>query len=95
MDCSSCEGLERETVAWAQDDLANYRRRKPVKTTPMLIRALLDVGVRDQTLLDIGGGVGAVQLELLRAGASHATSVDASAAYIAVAKEEASRASLT
>jgi magnesium-protoporphyrin O-methyltransferase len=94
LDCSSCEGLEGETVRWAQDDLANYRRGKLVKTTPMLIRALVDMGVQDLTLLDIGGGVGAVQLDLLRAGASHATSVDASKAYLAVAKEEASRASL-
>lgn len=94
MDCGSCEGLERETERWAQEDLANYRRGKLVKTTPMLIRALVDMGVQDLTLLDIGGGVGAVQLDLLRAGASHATSVDASNAYLAAAKEEASRASL-
>jgi magnesium-protoporphyrin O-methyltransferase len=47
--------------------------------------------VQDLTVLDIGGGIGAIQLELLAAGAGKATSVDASAAYIEVAKEEAAR----
>src|SRR3972149_11625067 len=82
LDCSSCDGLERETVSWAKDDLANYRAGKLAKTTPMLIRALLDMGVGGRTLLDIGGGGGGVQLALLRAGASRATSVEASSAYL-------------
>ena len=92
MDCSSCEALEKETVEWAQEDLADYRRGKVAKTTPMLIRAMMDVGVDGLTLLDIGGGVGVIQLELLQAGASRATSVDASSAYLEVAKAEAARA---
>ena len=36
----------------------------------------------------IGGGIGAVQHELLGAGAAHVTSVDASDAYIQTAREE-------
>ena len=43
------------------------------------------------TLLDIGGGVGAIQHELLAAGAAHVTSVDASASYLQAARKEASR----
>ena len=43
------------------------------------------------TLLDVGGGVGAIQHELLAAGAAHVTSVDASASYLEAAREEASR----
>ena len=43
------------------------------------------------TLLDIGGGVGAIQHGLLDAGARRATGVDASPAYISVASEEADR----
>lgn len=94
MDCSSCDGLERETVRWAQEDLADYRRGKVAKTTPMLIRALKDVGVEGLGLLDIGGGVGVVQLELLQAGVRRATSVEASSAYLEVAKEEAAKAGI-
>jgi hypothetical protein len=42
-------------------------------------------------VLDIGGGIGAIQHELLAAGAAQATSVEASAAYLRAAREEAER----
>ena len=42
-------------------------------------------------MLDIGAGVGAVHLELLKAGSSAAIDVDGSPAYVAVAREEAER----
>jgi magnesium-protoporphyrin O-methyltransferase len=41
--------------------------------------------------LDIGGGIGAIQHGLLDAGVLSVTSVDASAAYIAAAREESVR----
>jgi magnesium-protoporphyrin O-methyltransferase len=94
LDSCQCQGLERETKKWALEDLALYRKGKPVNTTPMLIRALADAGVSGLTLLDIGGGIGAVQLQLLGQGVSTATSVEASSAYIEVAREEAARADL-
>ncbi len=43
------------------------------------------------TVLDIGGGVGAIQLELLEAGATLATGIDASPSYVTVAEAEARR----
>jgi magnesium-protoporphyrin O-methyltransferase len=60
----------------------------------MLISTLLDLGVEGVTLLDIGGGVGTVQLELLRAGATEVTSIEASTAYVQVARQLAAEASL-
>ncbi|HET8712467.1 MAG TPA: class I SAM-dependent methyltransferase [Gemmatimonadales bacterium] len=51
-------------------------------------------GVQDHTLLDIGGGVGAIQYELLQAGARTATSVEASPAFLEVARKEAARKGL-
>ena len=50
-------------------------------------------GVAGMTLLDIGGGVGAIQHELLRAGVGveRAISVEASRAYMRAAQEEAER----
>ena len=48
-------------------------------------------GIEGMTLLDIGGGVGAIQHELLAAGVSSATSADASRAYIKAAQQEAER----
>jgi magnesium-protoporphyrin O-methyltransferase len=43
------------------------------------------------SLLDIGAGIGALTLELIEKGVTHAVAVDASPAYIAAASEEAGR----
>jgi hypothetical protein len=66
MTCSQCQGIEdlfsEEYVA---GELKRYRRRGPDKTTRILIEALKKDGVEGETLLDIGGGLGAIQHELL------------------------------
>jgi len=76
------------------EDLDLYRRGKLSKTTPMLVESLTDLGVGGLTLLDVGGGIGAVQLDLLRSGVTGATSVEASAAYVEVARQVAAEAGL-
>ena len=65
-----------------------YREKGPNPWTAMLIEALKCEGVEGATLLDIGGGIGAIHHELLAAGAASAVVVDASAPYIEVAREE-------
>jgi magnesium-protoporphyrin O-methyltransferase len=75
----------------AAKHLRAYRQKGAVGTTRALIDALGVGGVDGQSVLDIGGGVGTVHHELLRAGAAVAVDVDASRAYIAVAREEAER----
>ena len=75
----------------ADDDLGRYRKDGPTPTTRALIAAIVAEGVESATLLDIGAGIGAIQLELLAAGAASAESVDASEPYVAVAREEAAR----
>jgi 2-polyprenyl-3-methyl-5-hydroxy-6-metoxy-1,4-benzoquinol methylase len=79
----------------AQRELAQYRRSGPDRSTVMLVRAIRDTlgdgGLDGASVLDIGGGVGAIQLELLEMGAGSATSVDASPAYVELAAEEAAR----
>jgi hypothetical protein len=79
----------------AEDDLERYRKQGPDGTTRALIDAIVEAGVRDATLLDIGGGVGVIQLELLAAGAASARSIDASEAYVGVARAEAARRGLS
>jgi magnesium-protoporphyrin O-methyltransferase len=74
----------------ARRDLLQYRANGPDPTTRRLLDALLAEGVTGATVLDIGGGVGAVQLELLAAGAARTMDVDASSAYLATAEGEAS-----
>jgi magnesium-protoporphyrin O-methyltransferase len=93
MDCCQCQAIESLfNTRMAEWELKRYRRRGAAKTTHVLVEALQREGVAGETLLDIGGGVGAIQLALLRAGAASATDVDASTAYIAAARKEAERA---
>ena len=75
----------------AADDLERYLHDGPDATTRALIDAIKADGVAGWTVLDIGGGIGAIQLELLGAGASSAAAVDASEAYVATARAEAAR----
>jgi SAM-dependent methyltransferase len=77
----------------AASQLRRYREKGPIASTQTLIGALKAEGVEGATLLDIGGGIGAIQHELLAAGAAHATSIDASAPYLEAAREESERQS--
>lgn len=71
--------------------MAHYRRKGPGPTTRLLRDGLVSVGLLEGTLLDVGGGVGALSFELLDRGVARAVVVDASSAYLAVASEEAVR----
>jgi magnesium-protoporphyrin O-methyltransferase len=73
----------------ARGDLLRYRSKGPEGSTQRLIRLLVAEGVGGATLLDIGGGVGIVQLELLDAGVASSMDVDASRPYLSVAESEA------
>ena len=75
----------------AEGDLKRYRRNGPDSTTKALIEAIVAEGVEGATLLDIGGGIGAIAFELLDAGAASAEAVDATEAYVAVERQEATR----
>ena len=87
----ACGGANEFGEAEARRSLRTYRRSGPPRTTAWLIDGLRAGGVDGLTVLDIGAGVGAVHLELLASGAAAATDVDGSAAFVAVAREEAVR----
>jgi len=92
MSCGRCISIEEHfDQSYVAKELQLYRNTGPEETTQVLIDALIAEGVSDMTLLDIGGGVGAIPNELLRAGVSSCISVEASSAYIEAAKEEAQR----
>ena len=57
----------------------------------MLLETHKQKGVEGNSLLDVGGGIGVLQHELLRAGVGRADSVEASTAYIDACKQEAAR----
>lgn len=92
MDCCQCQGIEGLFDQHTADrNLKTYRRKGPDRGTRILLDALRTAGVSGATLLDIGGGIGVIQLELLSAGAASATDVDASTVYIAAARAESAR----
>jgi len=72
-------------------ELLEYRRKGPGPTTRGLRDGLVSAGLMEGTVLDVGGGLGILSLELLDAGMSGAVVVDASSAYLGAAREEADR----
>jgi magnesium-protoporphyrin O-methyltransferase len=97
-DCCSgggCPLYDREFDAKsARKELSALRTKGPPGMTVELIDALSEGGIDGATVLDIGAGVGAVHLALLERGADAATDVDASAPYLAAARDESERRGL-
>jgi magnesium-protoporphyrin O-methyltransferase len=95
MPCSCCgfsDTAEQQfTPKKAASEIARYRKKGPGPTTRLLRDGLVSAGSIAGTVLDVGGGVGALSFELLDRGAQGAVIVDASSAYLAVAAEEAGR----
>jgi len=95
MTSCQCQGIEVQFDSReAAKKLAEYQKKGPAGSTRLLIEALKELGVEGRTLLDICGGIGVIQVELLKAGALSAVSVDASTAYIDAAQQEAHRQGL-
>ena len=89
MGCCQCQGIENMfDKKAAKRQLKRYLKKGPSKTTSMLLDAIHKKGVQGLNFLDIGGGIGAIQYDLIKAGASNGTSIEASSAYIDVMKEE-------
>ena len=92
MDACGCDpGFEIFDESTASADLERYRRSGPDTTTRMLLDMIREHGVSGAALLDIGGGIGVIDHELLRAGADHAVLVDASPPALRAARDEAGR----
>ena len=72
----------------ATRDLESYRRKGPAPTTKLLIEAVLNAGITNARLLDIGAGIGVLQHELLQHGVQSVEHVDASKSYLRVAQSE-------
>ncbi len=88
--CAHCRGVEDmfgDRMAGRQ--LRQYRRKGPPKATRRLIDGIAADGLEGRTFIDVGGGVGAIQHELMGQGAAGGTSAEAAPAYMAVARLEA------
>ncbi len=93
MTCCHCDTTDRQFDAkTARQDLRRFRRRGPDAGTRLLLGAIAGAGLSPgTTLLDVGGGIGAIHHHLLEHGVAQATHLDASRAYLSAATEEADR----
>lgn len=86
MYCAHCQGAEEIFGSrMARRELRKYQTKGPGKTTRLLVEAIKSANVEGATLLDIGGGVGAIENELLEDGVQSSIDVDASSAYLEAA----------
>jgi len=86
MDCCTPKGYgwafsERS----AQGQARRYRRRGLDVVSSRLVRLLRERSLEGCSLLEVGGGVGAIQIELLKAGISSAMSIELTPTYEAAA----------
>jgi 2-polyprenyl-3-methyl-5-hydroxy-6-metoxy-1,4-benzoquinol methylase len=86
--CNPTEYRRLFSRKYASRDARRYRQRGLGATSRALIELAGDVD--GATVLDVGGGIGAIELELLAAGAERATNVELSGGY-----EEAASALLS
>jgi Methyltransferase domain len=78
----------------ARMEAKRYRRRGLDGTSRRIVDFLRKHGVEGRTVLEIGGGIGAIQIELLKAGAARATSIELTPTYEQVADQLLSEAGL-
>lgn len=72
-----------------------YRRRGLNRTQQLLVGFLTEHGIDGATVLEIGGGVGDVQVELLRRGAASVTNLEISTSYEDEARRLLERSGMT
>ena len=86
MDCCSVNGLdELFNESTARKELKSYREKGLGKRAKMLVDFLKEQDLPGATLLEIGSGIGALHLELLKEGAEKAVGVDVSSAFVEAA----------
>jgi hypothetical protein len=71
----------------ARSRAKRYRRKGLDATSRRLLEVIRDRGVEGRTLLEVGGGIGDLQVELLKAGLARATSIELTPTYEETAGE--------
>ena len=81
-DCCSRRGYQTVfSDRFARRVARTYRKRGLDSTQRRLVSFLTDRGITDASVLEIGGGVGEIQIELLSRGARKATNLEISQNY--------------
>jgi magnesium-protoporphyrin O-methyltransferase len=79
----------------ARRSLRQYDKRGLDNIARAMVDFLVSRGMQGRSLLEVGGGIGAVQVELLKAGAEKTVNVELSPGYERVAAELLEREGLT
>jgi len=76
-DCCSPKGYRSIfSEKRAHAEARRYRRRGLDRTSQRIAELLKQQGIVGRTLLEVGGGIGAIQIELLRAGITRAVNIE-------------------
>jgi cyclopropane fatty-acyl-phospholipid synthase-like methyltransferase len=87
-DCCDPDDLQSVfTRRFARRTAKRYRTHGLTPAATRIVQFVTDQGVQGASVLEIGGGVGQIQVELLRRGASHITNLELSTQY----EDEAAR----
>jgi 2-polyprenyl-3-methyl-5-hydroxy-6-metoxy-1,4-benzoquinol methylase len=81
MSCCDPRGCDRFFGPRFASRVARRYRKRGVDKTARQMVAFLERGIEGSTVLEVGGGVGEISLELLKRGAAHAVTLELSAAY--------------
>jgi magnesium-protoporphyrin O-methyltransferase len=93
--CCEPQGYDRVFGdRFARRQANRYRRKGLNRTQQRMVDFLVSQGIDGAHVLEIGGGVGELQLELLRRGAARATNLELVAAYDVPARRLAEEAGL-
>jgi magnesium-protoporphyrin O-methyltransferase len=91
--CCDARGCDQFFGArFARRVAARYRRRGLDRTARRMLRFLEARGIAGASVLEVGGGVGEIEIELLKRGALRTTNLELSAAYDAEARRLLSEA---
>lgn len=85
--CNSAAYPDFFDEAGARRNLRAYDRRGLDKMAGKLVDYMTSRGMAGRSVLEVGGGIGAIQLELLKAGADRTVNVELSSGYETVAGE--------
>lgn len=86
--CSYQRGLnEIFNPRLARMEMKRFRKKGLDKRDRQFAQAIIQRGVQGASVLEIGGGIGGIEIELLRAGAARSLDVDISRGYVERARE--------
>ena len=68
-------------ASFARHAARRYRKHGLTKPAQRIVDLVVEHGVQDATVLEVGGGIGDIQLELLKRGAARATNLELSESY--------------